>query len=128
MISRTTKDIPERDRKLQMRLRLAGAGILMAGMAAAAFVYRSAVPDYDSAYVRMLNNTKKNEYEMEVVGGKANVFAADVRDWFGSLWHGKRLAHTLAFLSVGGSFACFFVAHRLNYSPPLETPSKPREL
>ena len=128
MISRTTKDIPERDRKLQTRLRLAGGVILLAGLGAAALVYRSAVPDYDSAYVKMLNNTKKNEYEMEVVGGKANVFAAEVRDWFGSLWHGKRLAHTLGFLSVGGSFACFFVAHRLNYSPPLETPSKPREL
>jgi hypothetical protein len=128
LISRAKRDIPEKDRKLQRRLRLAGAVTLMAGLAAAALVYRSAVPDYDSAYVKMLNNTKKNEYEMEVVGGKANVFAAEVRDWFSSLWHGKNLAHTLAFLSVGGSFACFFVAHRLNYSPPLETPSKPKEL
>ena len=127
MISRTTNDIPERDRKLQTRLRLAGGVILLAGLGAAALVYRSAVPDYDSAYVKVLNNTKRNEYEMEVIGGKANVFAAEVRDWFGSLWHGKRLAHTLAFLSVGGSFACFFVAHRLNYSPPLETRSKPKD-
>lgn len=100
----------------------------MAGLAAASLVYRSAVPDTDSAYVKMLNNTKKNEYEMEVVGGKANVFAAEVRDWFSSLWHGKELARTLVFLSVGGSFACFFVAHRLNYSPRLETRSKPKEV
>ena len=117
MTSRATKAIPERDRKLQARLRLAGAAILIVGLAAAALVYRSAVADYDSAYVKILNNTKKNEYDMELIGGKANILASELREWFAGLWHGKGLAHTLTFLSVGGSLACFFVAHRLNHCP-----------
>ena len=124
MISRTKRDIPEKDRILQARLRLAGALILLVGLAAAAVVNRTAAPDPDSAYVKMLNNTKRTEYEMEVIGGKANLFAAELREWFSSLWHGRRLAHTLAFLSAGGSLACFFVAHRLNFSPPPEARSK----
>ena len=117
MNPKTKNTLPEWDRRLQARLRLAGAVILLAGLPAAALVYRSAVPDGDSAYVKMLNNTKKNEYEMEVIGGKANVFAAEVRDWFNGLWHGKSLARTLTFISIGGSLACFFVAQRLNHVP-----------
>ena len=124
MLLRTNNAMPEKDRTLQRRLRVAGAVVLVAGLAAAGWAHRNAVPDYDSAYVKMLNNTKRNEYEMEVIGGKANVFAAELRDWFGSQWHGKKLARTLALLSVGGSLACLFVAHRLNYTPPPETPAK----
>jgi hypothetical protein len=114
---KTKKEIPERDRKLQARLRLAGAIILLAGLTSAALIYRFAVTDYDSAYVKLLNNTKKNEYDMELIGGKANILASEIREWFAGLWHGKGLAHTLTFLSVGGSLACFFVAHRLNHTP-----------
>jgi hypothetical protein len=122
LTTNTKNAIPERDRKLQARLRVAGAVILFAGLAAAALVYRSAVTDYDSAYVRMLNNTKKNEYDMELIGGKANILASELRDWFGSLWRGKGLARTLAVLSIGGSLACFFVAHRLNHLPAGHNP------
>lgn len=121
---KTRSAIPERDRRLQARLRLAGALILLVGLASAALVYRSAVTDYDSAVVKVLNNTKKNEYDMEVIGGKANILASELREWFAGLWHGRRLAHTLTLFSVGGSLACFFVAHRLNYLPVKEDPRK----
>lgn len=127
MTSRTKNALPESDRRLQKRLRLAGAVILLAGLAAAALAYRSAVTDYDSAYVKMLNNTKKNEYDMELIGGKANILASELREWFASLWHGRRLARTLTVLSVGGSLACFFVAHRLNYIPAAEGRRNPGE-
>jgi len=127
LTSRTKNALPESDRRLQKRLRLAGAVILLAGLAAAALAYRSAVTDYDSAYVKMLNNTKKNEYDMELIGGKANILASELREWFASLWHGRRLARTLTVLSVGGSLACFFVAHRLNYIPAAEGRRNPGE-
>ena len=127
LTTNTKNAILEGDRKLQARLRLAGAVILLVGLPAAALVYRSAVTDYDSAYVKMLNNTKKNEYDMELIGGKANILASELRDWFGSQWHGKTLARTLTVLSVGGSLACFFVAHRLNYLPPGHKPDGPRD-
>jgi hypothetical protein len=105
------QDMSEIDAALQKRLRLFGVSILAVGLFAAALVYWTAVPDD----VNLYPNTKRYEYEMEVIGGKSNLLAAELREWFGSLWHGKRLARLLAFLSVGGSLACFFLAHRLNH-------------
>jgi hypothetical protein len=116
----TRPALSARDRTLQRRFRLVGALILVVGMAASAVVFRTAKPDYDSALVKVLNNTKSREYQMEVIGGKANLFASDLRDWFSGLWHGRGLARTLAFLSASGFLACFWVAHRLNYAPPPE--------
>lgn len=115
--------ISARDRALQARFRQAGALILAAGLLSAALVnWRAANSDL-SNYEQIVNNTKSNAYEMEMVGGKANIFASEAREWFGGLWHGKGLAHTLAFLSVGGSAACFFVAHRLGFPPRRARPA-----
>jgi hypothetical protein len=38
-------------------------------------------------------------------------------DWFSSLWHGKQLGFTLAFLSVGTAAGCFFFAQLLSFTP-----------
>jgi hypothetical protein len=38
--------------------------------------------------------------EMEVYGGRANVVAGEIREWFGSLWHGRRLAGTVVFMTL----------------------------
>jgi len=105
-----------RDAVLRRRLRLAGAVILFAGLVAAALVNRTAAPDDEQALEARLNNTKRYEYQMELMGGKANVLATELREWFLGLWHGKRLARTLAVLSVGGGLACFYVARRLGHS------------
>ena len=107
------QDTPARDAALRGRLRLYGAVILVTGLLSAAFVYRTAKPDDEHALEAQLNNTKRYEYQMEVMGGKANILVAEIKEWFGGLWRGRGLARTLAFLSVGGSLACFFVAHRL---------------
>lgn len=101
------------DAILRRRFFAAGVVILVAGLAAAVLAYRAAVPDADSVLVARLNNTKSYEYQMEVVGGRANILATELKEWFLGLWHGKPLAHTLAFLSVASALACFFVAHRL---------------
>jgi hypothetical protein len=118
--------ISERDRTLQARLRVAGTVILVAGLLAAILVIRAAPPEDEAALEKALNNTKRNEYEMERIAGKSNIFASEIRDWFGSLWHGRGLAKTLTFVSVTGSFACFFVAQRLNHVPKLPNPPAPR--
>jgi hypothetical protein len=108
------QEISAKDRALQARLRKIGAVVLVAGLFAAVLVYATAAPA-DEASVA---DSKRNEYQMELIGGKSNLLATEIREWFGSLWHGRKLAHTLAFLTVGGSLACFFLAHRLNYLPP----------
>ncbi len=101
------------DAALQARLRLIGVVILVAGLFAAVLVDLTAKPDDASANA----DSKRYEGQMEYIGGKSNVLATEIRDWIGSLWHGRRLSQTLAVLSIGGAGACFFLAHRLNYSP-----------
>lgn len=51
---------------------------------------------YQDAPVR----TKKFVRELEVIGGKANVLVYDLMFWFEGLWRGKRLAGTLAALTL----------------------------
>lgn len=117
------QDSSEKDTTLQKRYRLIGVIILVAGLLAAALIYQKAAPDDGTAYLinsgtLLSGNSKRYENEMKGIGGQSNVVAAEFREWFGSLWHGRRLAYTLAFLSVGGSLACFLWAHLLNYPAP----------
>jgi len=60
--------------------------------------------------------------------GKSVELAAEFQDWFGSLWHGKKLAHTLVFLSIGSSLACFFIAYVLSRPPPPDDPAAGADL
>jgi hypothetical protein len=73
-------------------------GILAVGWAAALVVYLTAAPPDNSA--DDAEATKQYLYQMERVGGKANSFASGIRLWFDALWHGRRLAGTVAFLTL----------------------------
>ena len=108
------QEISAADAALQARLRLVGVILLAAGLLAAVAV-TLATPADDGT---RLPETKAYDHQMEYLGGKSNELATEIREWVGSLWHGRRLAQTLTILSVAGSLACFFLAHRLNYSPP----------
>jgi len=44
--------------------------------------------------------TKKYVHDLELYGGKANVMAAEFREWFAGLWYGRNLAYTTAVISV----------------------------
>lgn len=69
--------------------------ILAVGLTAALVIYVAAAraPD-DSA--DDLADSKQYLRQMELYGGKANVLAAEMQRWFASLWHGRRLAMTVA--------------------------------
>ena len=45
-------------------------------------------------------------HDMVLYGGKANLLGSEFADWLGSLWHGKRLAATIAVITllVAGAF------------------------
>ena len=58
------------------------------------------------------------EHNLEVIGGKLNVYLAQFDDWFASLWHGTALAYTVAVLAVAIALACFGVAHLIATTPP----------
>ncbi len=112
------RELSASDAALCARLRLVGLVILISGLAAAAMIGAAAPPPDAGA----AEDAKRYEYQMELVGGKSNVFAAEVREWFDGLWHGKGLSHMLACASLGGSAMCFFLAHRLKRFAPRTYP------
>lgn len=101
--------ISEEDAALQVRLRLIGKVVLVVGLAGSALAFASAGPEDEAAS----EESKRYLYEMEYIGGQSNLLAAEIRQWFAGLWHGRGLAHMLAFVAIVGSFTCFFLARRL---------------
>ena len=99
--------------------KLAGA-ILVLGLAAATTVFVMTPPETgeepSGVYVASVANSKKYRLELQRIGGKAAVSAAEFSDWFDSLWQGRRLAATLVVISIGASLLCLGLA-RL---PPLD--------
>ena len=88
-----------RDRTREARRNAVSLAIVMAGTLCAAVIYLTASlpsqsplgnPEDSKTYLR----------EMEVIGGKSNLLAYEVREWFVSLWHGKRLALTVLVLAL----------------------------
>ncbi len=75
------------------------AAIAAAGLVAACIIYitASVAP---SASLERPEDSKQCLRQMEVYGGRANVLASQAREWFSELWHGKRLAGTVAVLSL----------------------------
>ena len=91
---------------LHVRFYLAGAFTLIAGLIGAALIYMTAADDM----IAEIAGDKRYEFQLERIGGKAAVFAVEFDQWFGSLWHGKQLAYTVAFLSIGVAIVCFLLA------------------
>ena len=50
--------------------------------------------------------------------GMAMVYAVRFNEWLSSLWHGKRLAVTVAVLAMVIALACFWVANLMSLSCP----------
>jgi hypothetical protein len=82
------------------RLKYITAAILVVGFGAAISVYfaASARPENPLGYEPL--ETKQYLHDLEVYGGKANVLAAEFREWFAGLWYGKHLAFTIAVITV----------------------------
>ena len=80
------------------RVKRLTAAILAVGFVSAAVVYFVAGPETDNPYDPMQN--KMFLHDLELYGGKANVLAAEFRDWFTGLWQGRNLAFTIAALTV----------------------------
>ena len=97
--------------RLQKRLYLGSAVIMLAGLGAAAAVYLAAgdapagVPDLD------IEGSRKALRDLELYGGKTNVLVAEFMAWFGGLWHGRSLASTMACITVVISCVLFFIAY-----------------
>ena len=95
------------------RLRRLAWGILAAGLAASATLFFAAGPDPENPLGYDPMDTKVYLHDLEVYGGTANVLAAEFREWFAGLWHGRNLAGTTAVLTILTVLALRFVAARL---------------
>jgi hypothetical protein len=117
------------DMTLAKRWRLAGVCILAAGLLAAALAYRNAPAEEDygavgyeidggTASPTLAGDSKSYDRQMEGVGGQATVLADEIAGW----WHGRKLAYTLALLSLAGFLGCFFIAQLHVHRPPPDHP------
>ena len=98
-------------------LRLIAVIILVAGWLGALVVYLAAADETGHALIYEFGDgsvhavdpgdSKMYRHELERFGGKAAVLADDLNRWFSSLWRGKRLAITVAFLSAALALLVF---------------------
>jgi hypothetical protein len=122
-VNMTRQGLVRKYSSLQNRLYLLGTLILVAGLACAAFVYLTSKDDVSDAiayefaggniYSTQPDESKRYIQDVELYGGKPAVVADDLNRWFGSLWHGRQLAYTLATLSIGLATTCFLAASYL---------------
>jgi hypothetical protein len=82
------------------RLRIISAAILIVGLGSAIVLYVQAGQAPGNPLGYDPEDTKRYLHDMELYGGKMNLVAADIRQWFSGLWHGTHLAYTVAFLAM----------------------------
>ena len=122
------EDVAHRDEallRIAQRVKLAGIAILFAGLLAALSVYVATEPNpaaeagYETVVVDgkpyMVPTHWSKEYMrgLERFGGGAAVMFDRFDRWFAGLWQGRRLATTLAWLSVFLSGAVYLVGRRM---------------
>lgn len=100
--------------------------VLITGSAVSVWVYRNAVQDdLGDAIAASTYNTKKYQDQLERYGGKANILATEIQQWFAGLWHGRHLAYTLAVLTLVVALISFYIAVFLpDFPPPHDDPAK----
>ena len=106
----------------ETRLRLIAAAILVVGFGSAIGIYLAAVNGPANPFGLEPDESKQYLRQLEMYGGTANVLATELREWFSSLWHGKRLAVTVACLTTVLALGFFFVASRLPLEADAEGP------
>lgn len=94
----------------QTRLHFVSAAILAIGFGSAIWIHLAAEPAPPNPLGYAPEDSKQYMRELERYGGKANVLAVELKQWFDGLWHGKRLAVTVACVTVLLAGACLLVA------------------
>lgn len=85
--------------RIETRRRIVAAAILAAGLVSSLVIYLTATPAPPNPLGYEPEDSKQYLRQMEVYGGKSNVLASEIRQWFESLWHGRRLAATVLCLT-----------------------------
>ncbi|MCE5336130.1 MAG: hypothetical protein LLG06_16225 [Desulfobacteraceae bacterium] len=97
---------------LRARLYLIAAVILLAGLSGSCAIYLT-IGDIQRDPTTDLRINKKYMHDLELYGGKFNVFQDQFRQWFADLWVGKQLALTVLLVSAVLSGGCALAAYHL---------------
>jgi hypothetical protein len=89
---------PESGRHLK-RCRLITAGILLSGLGAAVAIYLTAAEAPVDPFAEY-EQSKRFSREVQRMGGKMALVANEASAWFAGLWHGRRLAFTVACITL----------------------------
>ena len=84
--------------------------LLTIGFVAAIVVFFAMPPDSDDDPLLSEMHGRSYERQMRMLGGKANLASAEIVDGFLDLWQGRKLAGTLAVVTVLGTLLFRFVA------------------
>jgi hypothetical protein len=87
-------------RTSQGLLRLAAATTAIVGFASAIWIYLTAAAPPPNPLGYEPEDSKQYLRELERYGGKANVVATEITEWFNGLWHGRRLAFTVVCITI----------------------------
>ena len=108
---------------LRKLLNIASVLVLLLGLGSSVWIYQRAanasksILGYEegegSVYPVAPEDSKMFVRDLELYGGKANVFAYQLRRWFAGLWHGKSLAVMVGCSAILISFALFYTANHL---------------
>ena len=99
------------------RVRMSGVVLLVGGLAAAVIVFYLAQPDEKLGILGVDVPTKRENLQLERMGGKSYILFNDINEWFSSLWHGRRLAYTIGVLSIAGFVSCRWFADLIEHEP-----------
>src|SRR4030095_15363092 len=78
------------------RLQVIAVATLIVGLTAALGIYLFAGRSAGDLSAYEIEHSKQYQRMLELYGGKANVLAVELTQWFDSLWHGTRLAYNVA--------------------------------
>src|SRR5262249_57747211 len=109
----------------QALLRLAAAATAIVGFVSAIWIYLTAAAPPGNPLGYEPEDSKQYIRDLERYGGKANVLATQLTDWVNGLWHGRRLAFTLACIT-GLAARGLLLAPIPLPPPPPRRPSNPQ--
>jgi len=99
----------------QARLRFISRVLLAIGLITAVAIYILAPSSIGDPFG---DPSKRYLHDLEVYGGRANVLQDEFRRWFDSLWHGKELAGTIAYISGFVFLVMRFIANPFRLNAP----------
>lgn len=117
------------------RLYLISALVFALGLGTAALIYANAEDNADVAlgydmvngvaYPISAKDSKAFQRDVRLYGGKFALLSDELSDWFGSLWRGKKLAFTVAAMSVLLSAGLVFVGNASGADSDSDISGKP---